>query len=277
MRNFKIVDLIAVLLLTVALLNCGGDSGSSTKKSSFDGTIDGQSSTYESNDTTANQFAAQISGNTIAIYLMPKQNVVIYVVGTTDDSHKLPGELQISDATYTDGANIYHKSGGSFKIDSCPELNKTFTGTMNLQFKNEVDQGTKTVSGSFSVTVTAVANPQMTCTTSNNNTNTATCGYSAEKCEGGVCCPYSECVSTCYFSSCLTKCTDPNQINECAQCTISCQAGTCASKMTPACDTAGKALDTCMKDHSCNGMYNDADIKCSRDNCCSEMKAAFVK
>lgn len=282
--KLQITVVFVIILSALVFFSCGGsDSNDNTKKSSFDGSIDGQDTTNETDQVTANQFSAAIADKTITIYLMPNPSTLIYIVGETDDSNKLPGKLKIVDLTYTDGATIYTYQSGTVSLDSCPaEQGETFTGTLsNVAVKNEVSDTTKTISGNFSVTVLSVASPALTCTggdTTDDNDNTAPqCGYSAEQCEDGVCCPFVECYNACFVSNCMSTCTDPNQMTECMTCINTCATTTCGSKMTSECDTAYSALNTCMDNNACDNLIDDEEVACATTNCCDELKAAFQK
>lgn len=283
MKLRNIVIAVCAAMAALAIYSCGGDEKEEVKKSSFDGTIGGETAKNENDQVVPNQFSAQIADKTITIYLMPSPTTVIYLVGETDDSHKLPGNLKINELTYTNGATIYTYQSGTVSIDDCPSLmGETFTGKFSgVVVKDQMSTTTKTITADFSVTVNGVAAPALVCgggdTTTDNDTTAPQCGYSAEQCEGGVCCPYVECYNACFISDCMTTCTDPNQMTQCMSCMNNCASVTCASKMTSACNTAYTALDTCMTNNGCDNLTDDVEIACARTNCCDQLKAAFQK
>ncbi len=276
--NMRCLSVVWMCILAVALVgfSCGGGSKSETKKSSIEGTIDGQKISNENDEAIPNQFSAQISGNTIAIYLMPTATSLIHIVGETDDAHKLPGKLKIVEATYTDGTTIYVYESGTVSLDSCPSaVGDTFTGKLTgLALTDQMSGTKKNITADFSVTVVNVANPALVC--GGGGDTTVACGYSADECEGGVCCPYVECFNACFFKDCLATCADPNKMMECLSCMGTCDSN-CQPKMTSACQTAFEALNTCMDEHGCDNLVDDAEIACARTYCCNELKAAFQK
>jgi len=271
-----------VFLALGAPLSCGG--GSKDKKESparFEGTVDNQAVSQENDEAIPNQFSAVINNTTIVIYLMTSPTAVIYIVGETDENHKLPGALKINELTYTDGASISLYQGGTVSLDECPsEVGDIFTGKLtNVVVKDQATNATKTINGTFSVTVISATAPALVCggsPTPDNDTPAPACGYSAEQCEGGICCPYVECYNTCFLKNCLTTCSDANQMMECLSCMQNCDSS-CHSKMTPACEKALSDLNTCMDNNGCENLVDDAEVACAREHCCDELKAAFQK
>jgi len=285
MRSFKITAVLLVLFaLFAAFTSCGSSSSDSKdgKKSSVDGTIDGEKFENENDEALPNQFSAQIAGNVISIYLMINATSMITIIGESDETHKLPGNIKITEATFTDGTTIYSYSSGNVNINSCPKaIGDTFTGRLdNLKLKDITETTEKTINASFTVTVVNAAGAALVCSekdSDDNKDDTAPkCGFNADKCDGGICCPFVECVNDCFIKNCLSKCDSLDTIMECITCSIECEE-TCAPKMTSACETAWKALDECMEENGCEDLIDDEEIECATTHCCDELKAAFQK
>lgn len=286
--------LFAVLftLLTV-FAGCGGDDGNSnkTKNSSFDGSVGESDVSYESEKTEAGQFSAQITGNIITIYLMPSAGKLITITGVTDQDNKLPGTLNLHEngLTYTEDAKLmtYIYESGTVKIDKCPgNVGDIFTGTLDVVVKSIDGSTTLPIKASFSVTVLSTSGAKLHCSESSSSSDSEVntpkkCGYDSKECDGGVCCPFEECMSKCVLDNCMSDCKDsqdPNAMMACMECMSGCERETCASKMTDACQTAYTALDKCMDTNGCDGILADeATLSCARSNCCSEMQAAYQK
>ena len=286
MRSFKIaVVLLVMLALVSAFTSCGSSSSDSKdgKKSSVEGTIDGEKFENENDEALPNQFSAQIAGNVISIYLMINATSIITIVGESDENHKLPGNIKITEATFTDGTTIYTYSSGNVNINSCPNATgDTFTGRLdNLKLKDITETTEKTINASFTVTVVNAAGAALVCSggqdgDDNKDDAAPKCGFNADKCDGGVCCPFVECVEDCFTKNCLSKCDSLDTIMECFTCSIECE-DSCAPKMTSACETAWTALDECMEENGCEDLIDDEEIECAITHCCDELKAAFQK
>ncbi len=279
--RMRIMFVALLTLATMFAIDACGDSKEKEDPASFTGAIDGQPVSHENDEAVPNQFSAVINDRTIVIYLMTSPTAIIHIVGETNDGHSLPGNLKINELTYTDGANLYIYQSGTVSLDECPStIGDIFTGKLtDVKVKNEATNVTKTINGEFSVTVVNVAAPALVCGGSEETPDEQTapeCGYSADQCEDGVCCPYVECFNACFIKDCMTTCADPNKMTECLSCMGACDSN-CQPQMTSACETAFNALNTCMDNHGCDNLVDDAEIACARTYCCNELKAAFQK
>ena len=277
-RRFFITLALIFSIITLFGFSCGGDDDNNSgddKKASFDGTIDGESTSNEQEEASEGQFGAQIADKVIQIYLIPSASTVIHITGQTSESATLPGNLTINELTYTDSATtIYTYKSGTVNLDKCPgAVGDVFTGKLDVVVENALDSTTKTIKASFSVTVYNVASPNLNC--GSNNSGDSTCGYSAEKCEGGVCCPFVECNNACFIKDCMSTCEDANQMMECMSCITNCANVECAEHMTTECQTAYDNLSNCMDTNGCEDLIEDEGVECSRTHCCSELEAAF--
>jgi len=282
MKNKTVFITLALIFSVFALFsfNCGGsdseDNDGDDKKASFDGTIDGETASNEQEQATENQFGAQIAGSVIQIYLVPSASSLIHITGETSETVTLPGNLTISELTYADTAGAYLYKSGTVNLDKCPgAIGDVFTGKLDVVVENTLDSSTKTIKANFSVTVYNVASPSLNCE-SGSSDDVPACGYSAERCEGGVCCPFVECYNACFIKDCLSTCENVNEMMECMNCMTNCANVECSEHMTSDCETAYGKLNECMDTNECgDDLIEDENIECSRTNCCSELEAAF--
>jgi len=222
---------------------------------------------------------------------------MINAVITTSDSVKLGKELAVGEvlsdtyATMTAMADIYESVSGKIKVSGCPgKVNDKFAGKFtNVKLKNVMSGKELTVNGTYTVTVYSASDAALICeevTTGVSETggktggetgNTTQCGYESDKCEGGICCLYEECVGSCALSNgCLDKCSDASQMMECMSCMQGC-ASECEPKMTSECKTAYEKLESCMETNQCGSFLgDDTTLSCAKSSCCEEMNAAYA-
>jgi len=281
-KNFQLITAILLaLLLFSAVSGCGSSDSKNeeTKKASFDGTIDGEKVSNEQDKESAGEFGAAIADNTIQIFLIPSVTSSIHIVGETNTDNTLPGNIKINELVLTVPAGIYTYKSGTVHIDKCPKaIGDVFKGTLDVVTENVADSSTKTIKAQFSVTVYSAANPNLNCAAKDdNNEQPVACGFSAEKCEGGVCCPFIECYEACFEKNCVSKCLNLDTIMECIECSSKCETDTCGKHMTSACEKAWTKLDECLEENECDGLADDDEIACARKYCCSELEGAFKK
>lgn len=304
-HNQRFARLVSILCLFALLgaVGCGPDDGGSNQSgnngdgdsqtSSFDATVEGDQGSERLENSQPNQQAGQQSwGATIAdtaltVTMVSTSGTSITARIETSASQPAPGRFAagtLADGTYVslvsaaDGDGYDSVGSGSIVLESCPEAagDKAVGSFDDVVLESSTTGATRTLSGSFDVVVYAKAGDLICESESTNNGSTNNGGTcSLDKCgDGGVCCPYVQCMSQCQ-SNCLFQdpaCApggDPVQCSACANgCLDECN-------VDDACRSAFADLSTCSEANSCGPGGGAGDEICVENNCCAEHNAAF--
>lgn len=237
---------------------------------------------------------AAIVGDLLHLYLVAPNGSTINAIIETSESNTAPGSFAIaappegSHVTWLDPINggTFESQSGTITLDDCPTAaGDKVSGKFNsVTVTSPFDGSTRTLDGAFDLAV-YVANGALFCASSNNSKNNDTSNSSANNapmcqadyCEdGGVCCPYTQCIFSCELR-CVTQdpaCTnplDPDPI-ACAACMEGCLD---ECNVSQECRTAYQALSTCDQQAGCDELPEEQSEACTEENCCSELNAAL--
>ncbi|QDG50975.1 hypothetical protein FIV42_09575 [Persicimonas caeni] len=288
--------------------NGGGGGGSNNGGSNNDGSSDTSSFSAQVETEGGNQqlegeqadskagegsWGASIADSNLQINLTSADGTAVTAMIATTESQKAPGDFTpqadiettfVSIVSAAQGNAFMSTGSGTITLDSCPRaVGEHARGSFNnVVLAAESGNSTWTLDGSFDVVVYAKAgdlfcNEQSSSNnTSNNNTsnnNTQQC--SADWCaDGGVCCPYMQCMNSCELQ-CFQSADCQGGLNPqaCAECANGCLD---ECDVSQECRTAAQALDTCSTNNGCDETADsDAEQQCLETNCCSEVNAAL--
>ncbi len=238
---------------------------------------------------------AAIVGSLLHIYLVAPNGSTVTAIIETSEGNTAPGSFTLgeppegSHASWLDPVNgaAFESRSGTIVLDDCPQAagDKVSGKFDNVTVASPFDGSTRTLDGKFNLAV-YVANGSLFCASSNNSSkNNDTPNSSANNApmcqadmceEGGVCCPYTQCIFSCELR-CLTQdpaCTnplDPDPI-ACAGCMEGCLD---ECNVSQECRTAYGELSACDQQAGCDELPEEESEACTEQNCCSELEAAF--
>jgi hypothetical protein len=276
--------------------NGGSNNGNTTSESSFDATAESDDGTEDfsnkQDDSKAGEgtWGAAIAGSTLQISLAGSDGTAITAYVDTTESQKAPGGFTpqgTEDGTFVSllsavEGDAYMSNGqGTITLDTCPKaVGERARGSFDgVVLASDFGSATKTLSGEFDVVVYAKSGDlfcEEETSNNNNNSNNDPGQCSADWCEdGGVCCPYMDCVSQCEFE-CITQDTEcQGGLNPmaCAQCANACLD---ECNVDQECRTEMVELNTCGSNAGCdNTETTEAEQQCLEENCCSEVQGAL--
>ncbi|MBA2663923.1 MAG: hypothetical protein H0U74_16660 [Bradymonadaceae bacterium] len=307
------LTLLITLTLSLTLVACGGDNRRSKStnttpatsgdpvESKFDIEVQGGSDgptklegVQENGSASSSTWGATIAGDLLVLTLITEGATLSAVVATSEAS-PAPGSFALSGGTYitmsdaTAGEVFESANQGSIKLNNCPKKvgDKAVGSFENVVLKAQIGQGTRSLSGSFDIVIYSKAG-DLNCkstappkpannTTPTNNANSC----DADNCEnGGLCCPYMECLS-----ACATECifSEACGLGENAAYCESCVEGCFPQCGVPqSCRDAMVAVQSCDERHGCSLIEREdwdeedaAQDQCVAANCCAELKAAY--
>ncbi|AWV89365.1 hypothetical protein [Bradymonas sediminis] len=286
----------------------GGDSSNNQQQagsSSFtveveaEGSTDTLSGSQKDEAAGEGSWGASIAGPMLHLTLASSDGSILSAVVITSEDERAPGTFALEDISLTSAmaGNVYAGTGaGTVTLSNCPrKMGDHVKGSFNnVVLKSEIGgDATQTISGNFDVVVYTKAGDLFceTETTPDNNTpgnntpgnntpgnntpgnNGGTCR--ADECvEGGTCCPYMGCLANCNTECVMSEeCMGGMNPAACSTCAMEC-LDSCG--VSSECRSALVDLETCTDQYSCYETEDeDAEDQCVKDNCCSQLNAAF--
>lgn len=268
-----------------------------TKDNTSGMTTKEENSIEDKNASQANS-GASIAGPILSIYLVAPSGSTITAIVETTESVRTPGAFTVMappEGTNVSWLNpiagqIFSSESGTIQLENCPKAmgDKVKGSFENVQVINEIDGSTQTLNGDFDIALYAVSGA-LFCTEApvndmGGNMNDNDMGGGGQTCDATICddanrncCPYAQCMATCEFN-CLTQdpsCSNPFSADpvKCGQCLDACLD---SCNVSQECRTAYGELSTCESNAGCDEAADeDAELECSKQNCCTELKAAF--
>lgn len=271
----------------------GGSSGgdTNTPANAIDASVEGGSDEGPvkgaSETSVPNQFYGTVADGTLSVYLASEQGQVVFFTLDTSQS-ALPGSVPVTQAldevgylTLTRGISIAEGTGGSVKVDACPNtqgaaVSGSFQGVTLIDTASGADAGT--LSGSFEVII-VLSDGSANCTTTGggDNNGAGDAPSPGPQCPNdvcdGPCCPYVPALTACQLGCFNEFCTSPSGFFECASCLEGCPEEVGMTD-DAACWSAYTALGECAERNACEPGAVDDDA-CVAANCCEPYKAAF--
>ena len=292
--------------------NQGGETDKTTfdveAKDNTSGMTTREENEIEDKNASQANSGASIAGSILSIYLVAPSGSTISAVVETTEELRAPGSFTVTvppDATFVTWLNplagqTLESSSGTITLENCPKVagDKIKGSFDNVQLVNLFDDSTQTLNGSFDIALYAVSG-SLFCTEAPVTNEDMGGGMNDRDMGGGMndrdmgggqtcdaticddpnsnCCPYAQCMATCEFN-CLTQdpaCSDPFNADpvKCGQCLEACLD---SCNVSQECRSAYVELSTCESNAGCDEASDeDAELECSKQNCCAELKATF--
>lgn len=309
MRVFRrdfIFNFLAASILSIGITGCGGDSSNGGSGSDESASGDPQNSSFdvavESNDgqtedisgeqpneqTSENSWGAVIAQDILQMTFTSNDGRSLVAHVKTSESSPAPGVFTTTQPpegtfvtlTLVTAGEVYDSgSNGSIKLDSCPTAvgDKVVGSFQDIELTNVQGTRTRTLSGDFDVAVYA-KNGDLFCekdTDKEEPTDGGVCEEADDCGEGGVCCPYAQCIAQCQLN-CLTQdsgCNFGANPSACYDCEEGCLD---QCDVSAECRTEYLALSSCSEQNSCiEAEGENGTEQCLKGNCCDQYKAAF--
>lgn len=282
----------------------GNDSGGGSEnanESSFDVSLEKEggektevSERQPNSEASEETWGAIIAENRLQITLVGDTFALTAIVETLP-SAEAPGRFAVGappEGTFVTkvdamAQNSFSSNGqGHIRLTNCPKApGQKVTGSFeNVILFADMGSGQQTLNGSFDVVVYAAVG-ELHCQeevpdTNNNNNNNNTGGggqcVDFEFCEdGGVCCPFIDCIADCEFNCFLTEpgCSFGMNPQACSVCLDGCLD---ECNVSSSCRSELFHLDQCDETHGCYDTNDEEEgDACMLENCCSELRAAF--
>lgn len=305
--------LVAACVVGLGAYGCSSDDGGNNNngggakanESTFTVNVSGSAGsgklegTQRDEQAGENTWGATIAGDTLMLFLMDADGTTLTATVKTSEDLRAPGTFEVGDE-FADqtvtllnplAGNVFHSVGeGTIKLDNCPRvMGDHIRGSFqNVTLRGEIGDATQTLNGSFDLVVYAKSG-DLFCKeaqTGNNGGNETDVGQGgqdtdntpavclADLCEdGGVCCPFIECVSSCETKCVMETCMMNPGSAECFSCMAGCPD---SCNVSQECRTALVQLDTCGENHGCSeAADDDEELECLKESCCNELQAAY--